>query len=104
MMAKKTLAEMSPYEVTQHYTALNSTRIERASLDWQAALGTRRSRLIKAAERTLERAYAYAMPRKPWHLVAAKERQEKYGTAVAAGFLAANGWSLEAALHTLLNK
>jgi hypothetical protein len=102
MATRKTLAMMSALEVTEHYKRLAELRKERARLDWQAAVKSKRTALIRAAERRLERAFRLAMPRSPWQLDAALERKEQYSVKVAAGFMAANGWSLEAARYVLL--
>ena len=101
---RKTLAMMSGIEARQHYEVLNKERIVKARLTLHTAVMGRDRKLIKFAWDTLDKAIRLGKPRQTWQLTAARERQEKYGTAVAAGHMAANGWSVEAALHTLLGK
>ena len=101
---KKTLKEMSAYEVTRHYTQLNTARILRAKADLAVAEEKGSKRLVREAERLVEHAERLAEPRRGWQLAAADERLEKYGVKVAAGFMAANGWSIEVARFRLLGK
>jgi len=101
---KKTLAMMSGIEARQHYHTLKRRRIERATEVCWIAAKTRNKKLLDFAENALNKAYKLGEPRQMWQLEAARERKERYGVGVAAGYMAANGWSVEAALHTLLGK
>jgi transposase len=60
-------------------------------------------RLVREAKRLVEHA-EWLAKKGGWQLAAAEERLEKYGVKVAAGWMAANGWSLEAARYKLLGK
>jgi hypothetical protein len=101
---KKTLAMMSGIEARQHYDTLNYQRTDRARLTLHTAVMSRDRKLVGFANDALDKARRLGEPRQMWQLEAARERKEKYGVAVAAGYMAANGWSVEAALHTLLGK
>lgn len=103
-MPRLTLAAMSGTQPAEHYHRHVMNVVQRARKDLAHAHRGGSRRLIAAAEARLEKVLAIHAPRCRWQLTAAKERQEKYGTLVAAGFLAAYGWSVEAAMWTLLRK
>lgn len=104
-MPRLTLAAMRGTQVAEHYIRHQQKIITTAQRDVTCAILQDGSHhLIAAAKKRLERVRAIHAPRRAWQLEAAKERQKKYGVTVAAGFMAAYGWSIEAAMWTLLRK
>ena len=102
-MKRKTLVMMNGYEARTHYDALVRRRWNRAMDHWIHARGAPKSIravALKEAQAKIDKARAWRAPC-GWHIEAAIERREKYGMAAAAGFLAAHGWSAEAA-HWIL--
>ena len=87
-MRRKTLRDMTPDEVVGHYVELNvNGRFERAK-----------------TPDDYRKAWYYKLPRKRWQIERARKMVQREGTQVAAGFLRANGWSVEAALWILTGR
>jgi hypothetical protein len=108
-MKRKTLAQMTAPEVVIHYRDLNQKRFDRALAMREAAMQIPRSNrgmlvVWKLSCQMQEKAYNMAKPRSFWQSRAAEQHLKRYGVKVAAAFLAANGWSVEAAYWILFKK
>ena len=87
-MKRKALRDMTPDEVVIHYHYLNDWgRFERAK-----------------TPDDYRKAWYYKLPRKRWQIERARKMVQREGTQIAAGFLRANGWSVEAALWILTGR
>ena len=98
-MKRTTLAMMNGAEARMHYDALVRRRWNRAMDHWIHARGAPkeiRAVALKEAQAKIDKARAWQQPC-GWHIKAAQERCEKYGSAAGAAFLAAHGWSAESA-------
>jgi phosphoglycerate dehydrogenase-like enzyme len=97
----KKLAQMTGIEAYHHYLTVADRRTAAAMRDYNAAISTRRTRLISAATKRLEAVAAIHGGVRRWQVKAAKERREVYGVGVAAGFLRSYGWTVEDAVNIL---
>lgn len=108
-MKRKTLATMTAPEVVQHYRDLNQKRFDKARAVFDAARQLPRnhpgqSTVWRLSIQLQEKAYNMSRPRCFWQSRAAEQHLKRYGVKVAAAFLAANGWSVEAAYWILFKK
>lgn len=102
-MKKLTLRQMNPAQAREHYERLAAARVDRAFAEFDHVLTAPRNvrgRLVASARKTVDKAFAWRRPQ-AWHIDRATKLRETYGIGVAAAFLAAHGWSFDAA-HNIL--
>lgn len=105
-MPRLTLATMNVAQAAEHYHRLNQTRFDKAKAlfdraEMYSARSPERKLLSREAERTLEKAEAFARPRQWWQRQRAQELLMKYGVRVAAGSMIASGFDFETVRRTL---
>ena len=102
-MKKLTLSQMNPAQARDHYDVLVYKRITRGLDIWKhAELAPKpiRKEMVREARAKCDKALAWSMPQS-WHIDRATKLRETYGIGVAAAFLAAHGWSFDAAHNVL---
>lgn len=106
-MSRLTLAMMNGPQALAHYRELISKRFTKAhqiAMEAMKVQGEARRVLDRACNDAMDKAMAMSRPRQLWHADAARERLDRYGVTVAAAFLNANGWSVEAAYFVIFKK